>query len=60
MKLYSISDCNSLYSRAVEMGANFLSEAFIFGVAGSLIILENARYGYKRITVELGAMTVFV
>ncbi|KAF9950318.1 hypothetical protein BGZ70_001424 [Mortierella alpina] len=28
---------------AVEMGANFLGEAIIFGVAGSLIIAENAR-----------------
>ncbi|KAF9437272.1 hypothetical protein BGZ76_001387 [Entomortierella beljakovae] len=30
-------------ARAVEIGANFLGEAIIFGVAGSLIILENAR-----------------
>lgn len=31
-------------SRAVEMGANFLGEAIIFGVASSLIIWEQARY----------------
>ncbi|GJJ69377.1 optic atrophy 3 protein [Entomortierella parvispora] len=40
-KVESIRPLND--ARAVEMGANFLSEAFIFGVAGSLIILENAR-----------------
>ncbi|KAF9166909.1 hypothetical protein DFQ26_006436 [Actinomortierella ambigua] len=30
-------------ARAVEMGANFLGEAIIFGVAGSLIFVEQAR-----------------
>lgn len=30
-------------ARAVEIGANFLGEAILFSVAGSLIILENAR-----------------
>ncbi|KAG0237790.1 hypothetical protein BGW42_008411 [Actinomortierella wolfii] len=30
-------------ARAVEMGANFLGEAIIFGVAGSLILIEQAR-----------------
>ncbi|KAK3827202.1 MAG: hypothetical protein JOS17DRAFT_662445, partial [Linnemannia elongata] len=40
-KVESIRPLND--ARAVEMGANFLGEAIIFGVAGSLIILENAR-----------------
>lgn len=30
-------------SRAVTLGANFLSEAFVFGVAGSLILAESWR-----------------
>ncbi|KAF9190622.1 hypothetical protein BGZ51_008369 [Haplosporangium sp. Z 767] len=40
-KVESIRPLND--ARAVEIGANFLGEAIIFGVAGSLIILENAR-----------------
>ncbi|KAF9945492.1 hypothetical protein BGZ72_001285 [Mortierella alpina] len=40
-KVESIRPLND--ARAVEMGANFLGEAIIFGVAGSLIIAENAR-----------------
>ncbi|KAF9584080.1 hypothetical protein BGW38_007649 [Lunasporangiospora selenospora] len=40
-KVESIRPLND--ARAVEMGANFLGEAIIFGVAGSLIIFENAR-----------------
>ncbi|KAF9959472.1 hypothetical protein BGZ65_000353 [Modicella reniformis] len=41
-KVESIRPLND--ARAVEVGANFLGEAIIFGVAGSLIILENARW----------------
>ncbi|KAF9913698.1 hypothetical protein BX616_009731 [Lobosporangium transversale] len=40
-KVESIRPLND--ARAVEIGANFLGEAIIFGVAGSLIILENTR-----------------
>jgi hypothetical protein len=32
-----------LYYRAIEAGANFLSEAFIFSVAASIIIAETWR-----------------
>jgi hypothetical protein len=29
--------------RAIESGANFMSEAFVFGVGASIIIAENWR-----------------
>ncbi|CAO3597182.1 unnamed protein product [Absidia cylindrospora] len=34
-------------ARAVESGANFLSESFVFGVAASIIIAENWRSHVK-------------
>ncbi|KAI9245898.1 hypothetical protein BDA99DRAFT_527746 [Phascolomyces articulosus] len=34
-------------ARAVEAGANFLSESFIFGVAASIIIAESWRSHYS-------------
>ncbi|KAG0206555.1 hypothetical protein BGX28_002034 [Mortierella sp. GBA30] len=49
-KVESIRPLND--ARAVEMGANFLGEAIIFGVAGSLIILENAREEFKQLSIS--------
>lgn len=31
-------------TRAIEAGANFLSEAFVFSVAASLVLAENWRW----------------
>jgi Optic atrophy 3 protein (OPA3) len=33
----------NVVERAIEAGANFLSESFIFGVAASIILAENWR-----------------
>lgn len=35
--------------RAIESGANFLSEAFVFSVAASVIIAESWRYSLKNV-----------
>lgn len=32
-----------IINRAIESGANFLSEAFVFSVAASVILAENWR-----------------
>ena len=42
VKIRPLSD-----ARAIELGANFFSEAFIFGVAVSLLLLENYRSSRK-------------
>ena len=43
VKIRPLSD-----ARAIELGANFFSEAFIFGVAVSLLLLENYRSRSKE------------
>lgn len=35
-------------AKAIESGATFISEAFLFGVAGSLIVFESWRSRRKR------------
>ena len=42
VKIRPLSD-----ARAIELGANFFSEAFIFGVAVALLLLENYRRGME-------------